>query len=130
MSSPSYSQASPHWPSSSSAISYFAPPFSLNPPHFLRTIFGPRSRNLSGSHVCQTCGGSTTWSSTLMILGSSATTAIVPRNLTRVSGSGAGSAHQQGGRIQIQRVASVAVGHRHEHVVAPIGALDEHRRRD
>src|SRR5262245_21275815 len=32
---------------------------------------GPRSRNFSGSHFCHRCGGSTTWSSTLMILGSS-----------------------------------------------------------
>src|SRR6476469_135963 len=32
---------------------------------------GPCSRYFSGSHVCQTCAGSTTWSSTLMIFGSS-----------------------------------------------------------
>ena len=32
---------------------------------------GPRSRHFEGNHVCQTWGGSTTWSSTLMIFGSS-----------------------------------------------------------
>ena len=31
---------------------------------------GPRARHFSGSQVCHTCGGSTTWSSTLMIRGS------------------------------------------------------------
>src|SRR5216684_3732996 len=34
-----------------------------------RSTRGPRSRNLGGSHACQTWAGSTTWSSTLMILG-------------------------------------------------------------
>src|SRR5215471_851011 len=34
-----------------------------------RSTLGPRSRYRSGSQVSQTWGGSTTWSSTLMILG-------------------------------------------------------------
>src|SRR5262245_9288247 len=48
-----------------------------------RSAFGPRSRNRAGSHVSQRCGGSTTWSSTLMILGKSACTHAPGRNLTR-----------------------------------------------
>src|SRR4051794_25321185 len=71
MSSPSRYHASPHVPSGSSCIWYFAPGVSLKSPHFLRSTFGPRSRHFSGNQVCQTCGGSTTWSSTLMIFGSS-----------------------------------------------------------
>src|SRR5436309_1684108 len=43
----------------------------LKSPHRLRSTWGPFSRYFSGSHVCQTCDGSTTWSSTLMIFGSS-----------------------------------------------------------
>src|SRR3954454_9098337 len=37
-----------------------------------RSERGPFSRYLAGSQVCQRCGGSTTWSSTLTIFGSSA----------------------------------------------------------
>ena len=37
---------------------------------------GPRSRKRAGSHVSQRCAGSTTWSSTLMILGSGV---VLPR---------------------------------------------------
>ena len=51
-------------------MSYLAPERCLKPPHFFRSTRGPRSRYFSGSQVCQTWGGSTTWSSTLMILGS------------------------------------------------------------
>ena len=36
-----------------------------------RSIRGPRSLRRSGSHSCQRCGGSTTWSSTLTIKGRS-----------------------------------------------------------
>src|SRR4051812_603713 len=36
-----------------------------------RTTFGPRSRYLAGSQRSNTCAGSTTWSSTLMIFGRS-----------------------------------------------------------
>src|ERR1700730_5456310 len=36
-----------------------------------RSTLGPRSRNFGGSQVSQRWGGSTTWSSTLMIFGSS-----------------------------------------------------------
>src|SRR5437764_15273373 len=43
----------------------------LKSPHLFFSTCGPFSRYFSGSHVCQTCGGSTTWSSTLMIFGSS-----------------------------------------------------------
>src|SRR3974390_2430620 len=49
-------------------MSYLAPDRCLNEPHRLRSTRGPRSRYFSGSQVCQTWGGSTTWSSTLMIL--------------------------------------------------------------
>src|SRR5688572_27202798 len=35
----------------------------------LRSTCGPASRKRSGSQVSQTCGGSTTWSSTLTIIG-------------------------------------------------------------
>src|SRR5688500_7441041 len=35
----------------------------------LRSMRGPASRYRSGSHVCQRCDGSTTWSSTLTIIG-------------------------------------------------------------
>src|SRR6185437_8123400 len=34
-----------------------------------RSMCGPRSRNLAGSHRSHVCAGSTTWSSTLMIFG-------------------------------------------------------------
>ena len=39
------------------------------PPTPRRSTFGPRSRYFAGSHGSQTCAGSTTWSSTLMIFG-------------------------------------------------------------
>ena len=42
-----------------------------------RSTLGPRSRNRSGSHVSHTWGGSTTWSSTLMILGITGTLTVV-----------------------------------------------------
>src|SRR5579863_3112664 len=51
-------------------MSYLAPDRCWKLPHRLRSTRGPRSRYFSGSHVCHTWGGSTTWSSTLMILGS------------------------------------------------------------
>src|ERR1700722_7636552 len=66
-------------------MSYLAPERCLKLPHCLRSTRGPRSRHFFGSHVCHTWGGSTTWSSTLMILGS-AMTSRVPENLTLASG--------------------------------------------
>src|SRR5206468_7266772 len=54
-------------------------------PHRLRSTWGPFSRYFWGSHVCQTCDGSTTWSSTLMIFGSSSIGSQATANLTPAS---------------------------------------------
>src|SRR5438132_8619276 len=64
-------QASPQRPSGSSVLTYFAPGLCENAPHRLRSIRGPVSRYFCGNQVCHTCAGSTTWSSTLTIFGSS-----------------------------------------------------------
>src|SRR5256885_16221575 len=85
-------------------MSYFAPLTSVILPKRSRTMRGPFSLYFSGSHACQTWAGSTTWSSTLMILGSSTT-------LTLASGKHhdqAGAAHPIG--LQV-----------------PTGLLDIHR---
>src|SRR5436190_14003416 len=57
----------------------------LKSPHRFRSTWGPFSRYFSGSHVCQTCDGSTTWSSTLMIFGSSSIGAKATAVLTWTS---------------------------------------------
>ena len=49
-----------------------APTSSVKSPQRARSTRGPCSRIRSGSRSCQRCAGSTTWSSTLMIFGSSA----------------------------------------------------------
>src|SRR5438309_83675 len=64
-------QASPQRPSGSSVLTYFAPGLCENAPHRLRSMRGPFSRYFCGNQVCHTCAGSTTWSSTLTIFGSS-----------------------------------------------------------
>src|SRR5665213_552451 len=71
MSRSSKYQASPHKPSGSSVFTYLAPGLCENAPQRLRSTRGPFSRYFSGNQVCHTCAGSTTWSSTLMIFGSS-----------------------------------------------------------
>ena len=71
MSRSSKYQASPHKPSGSSVFTYFAPGLCENAPQRLRSMRGPFSRYFCGNQVCHTCAGSTTWSSTLMIFGSS-----------------------------------------------------------
>ena len=57
-------------------MAYLAPFFMRILPHCFRSTRGPFSRYFSGSHVCQTWAGSTTWSSTLMIFGRSTASPI------------------------------------------------------
>ena len=47
------------------------PPTGRSPALYRRSMRGPSARCCSGSQVCQRCAGSTTWSSTLTIFGSS-----------------------------------------------------------
>ena len=61
----------PSWPSSVISWLYEAPVASEKSPHRARSTRGPRSRIEAGRRSCHKCGGSTTWSSTLMIFGSS-----------------------------------------------------------
>src|SRR3954463_697265 len=113
-------------PSGSSSIVYRAPGLSRKSPHRLRSMRGPCSRYFSGSHVCQTCDGSTTWSSTLMIFGSSsiaakATAVLTPTSvLPRVE--------DLGGRRHAEDPVGVAHRrHRHPvgHVVGVVGVAGE-----
>src|SRR4051812_26370655 len=63
-------------------FSYFAPGLCTKGAQLWRSTRGPWSRYFSGNQVCHTCGGSTTWSSTLMILGKS-TTLTLASGITR-----------------------------------------------
>src|ERR1700728_4164200 len=66
----SYTQVSAFSGDSSSNCSlYAAAPANSMARTPRRSTRGPRSLNLAGSQDCHTCAGSTTWSSTLMILG-------------------------------------------------------------
>src|SRR5438874_4984276 len=88
----------------------------LKSPHRLRSTWGPFSRYFSGSHVCQTCDGSTTWSSTLMIFGSSSigakATAGFDADVSFTAGRGSGPRpRSRSGRSFLEIVAQT--GERH-----------------
>src|SRR5712691_6812151 len=113
-------QASPQRPSGSSVLTYFAPGLCENAPHRLRSMRGPRSRYFCGNQVCHTCAGSTTWSSTLTIFGSSIE--ALPRPASAVCfltlASGRGDAYLAAGRL-------VDVGETRGFVRVGVGAVGE-----
>src|SRR3954452_24907008 len=78
---------------------------------------GPRARCLSGNHVCHTCAGSTTWSSTLTILGSCWSTERSPLavgSAEELAGvdveRGAGDARREVGGEEQHRVRHLVLG--------------------
>src|SRR5436190_10116879 len=98
----------------------------LKSPHRFRSTWGPFSRYFAGSHVCQTCDGSTTWSSTLMIFGSSSIAGHATAELT--SASVFSLVQDLRGRSHAEHPVGVAHhGHRHTvgDVVGVVGVAGE-----